>query len=218
MKANQTFLLFVIVVCFFHYKTKKETFINTLQWKKPSLRFENKIPMMLSKPISQYIYRPGMFSSYLRSDVDDYIQPIINEINNFYKTNFLIGSLLWVKVKYFSNAKEYFIRTTVIDSNIHITQIIELNIIIFNFCNKYHVNYIHFPQTKNTLEKKINLFNESNVIIFNNTAHSDLSIIKPTIIPKIYPSSSIETRYDTMLVYSSRLMKQAWSYVKSIIG
>ena len=215
MKANQTVLLFVIVIMFFHYRAKKETFINTLKWHQPTFRFKNNIPMKLENPSSQYVYRPGMFTSFLRSDVSRFIKPILNEINRYYRTRLSLGNLLWVKVKYYPNAKEYYIRSEVRDN--FMTQIIEVNIIILSFCGKYHVNYIHFPQTHNSLSHTIKLFDNRDVIVFNSKSNTDLSLLTPVIDPSIYPNTSIERRFDTLLQYSSDWMKRVWIYMSSKI-
>lgn len=199
MKSQYAFFLLVSVLIFLQSRKKKETFVNTLRWKQPSLRFEHDAPLILENPIKTYLYRPGIITSFLRSEVSGYLTPILGEINSYFKTDFRLGRLHLVKQTFFHQAKEYTIHAEVIDHKATVTQMIELNLVVFGFCQKYHINYIHFPQTPNTLTVSPALFSNSK-IVFSGIDDTNLSLMTPRIQPRIYPDSSIEKRYDSFLL------------------
>ena len=109
--------------------------------------------------------------------------------------------IILVKQIFFSQAKEYTIQAEVIDLLENTTQIMEMNLIIFSFCGKYHINYIHFPQSPNTLTESPNLFSDSK-IVFSGIKQQKLSLLTPKIQPKIYPNTGIEKRFDNFLMGS----------------
>ena len=203
MRSTYAIFFLVSILFFLHTRDKKETFIDTLKWKQPSLKFEHDQPLSLNNPLKTYLYRPGFFTSYLRSEISRYLTPILSEINSYFKLHYRLGKLLLVKQIFFSQAKEYTIQAEVIDLSENTTQIIEMNLVVFNFCGKYHINYIHFPQTPNTLTESPNIFSDSK-IVFSGIKQKTLSLLTPKIQPKIYPDTSIEKRFDHFMMDSLR--------------